>query len=106
MKCIQAKSLFSRYLDGAVTGMQMREVSRHLEACSDCNQEYGSLRQMQQVLAITRRRKAPPDLALRLRVAISREAARTRGCGDAERRHVCGGPRPPRGSVGGGGGGL
>ena len=78
MKCIQAKSLFSRYLDGAVTGMQMREVSRHLEACSDCNQEYGSLRQMQQVLAITRRRKAPPDLALSLRVAISREAARTR----------------------------
>jgi hypothetical protein len=33
---------------------------------------------MQQVLAITKRRKAPADLALRLRVAISREAARTR----------------------------
>jgi len=78
MKCIQAKSLFSHYLDGAVTGKQMREVSKHLEVCFDCSQEYGTLRQMQQVLAVTRRRKVPPDLALKLRVAISREAARAR----------------------------
>ena len=78
MKCIQAKSLFSSYLDGAVTGTQMRDVNQHLETCSDCNQEYSGLRQIQQVVAITRRRKAPADLPLKLRVAISREAARTR----------------------------
>jgi hypothetical protein len=78
MKCIQAKSLFSHYLDGAVTGMQMQDVSRHLEDCVRCNEEYGSLRQMEQVLAVTKRRKVPADLALKLRVAISREAARSR----------------------------
>src|SRR5579863_8934120 len=78
MKCIQAKSLFSDYLDGAVTGKQMRGVGEHLEGCPSCHQEYVSLRQVQQLVSTTRRRKAPSDLPLRLRVAISREAARTR----------------------------
>jgi hypothetical protein len=78
MKCIQAKSLFSHYLDGAVTCTEMQQLSGHLEVCADCHQEYGSLQQMQQLLTTVRRRKAPSDLALRLRVAISREAARTR----------------------------
>jgi hypothetical protein len=78
MKCIQAKGSFSLYLDGAVTGIQMRELAKHLEACSDCKQEYESLQHMQQVLATMGRRKAPADLALRLRVAISQEVARTR----------------------------
>jgi hypothetical protein len=78
MKCIQAKGLFSRYLDGALTGVQMRDLSNHLQACGGCNGEYGSLRQMQQVMATVGRRKAPADLALTLRVAISREVARSR----------------------------
>lgn len=78
MKCIQAKSLFSSYLDGAVTGREMRELSEHLESCSDCHQEYTSLRQVQQLLSNMGPRKAPSDLALRLRVAISHEAARIR----------------------------
>ncbi|HUK24589.1 MAG TPA: zf-HC2 domain-containing protein [Terriglobales bacterium] len=78
MKCAQAKPLLSPYLDGAVTGMQMHALGRHLEGCTACNQEYAMLRQTQQALTGLGRRKAPPDLALRLRVAISREAARTR----------------------------
>src|SRR5579872_6012624 len=78
MKCIQAKSLFSSYLDGAVPGIQMRELDKHLSACSSCGQEYRSLQQVQQLLAGVRRAKAPADLALRLRVAISHEAARRR----------------------------
>jgi hypothetical protein len=78
MKCTQAKSLFSPYLDGAVTGTQMQDLSRHLEGCVSCNQEYASLRQMQQLLAGMGSRKAPEDLALRLRVAISGEVARMR----------------------------
>jgi hypothetical protein len=78
MKCTQAKSLFSPYLDGAVTGAQMRDLSQHLESCVDCNQEYVSLRGTQQLLAAVGPRKAPADLALRLRVAISGEVARSR----------------------------
>ncbi len=75
MKCAEAKSMFSPYLDGAVSGAQMHSLGLHLDNCSDCNREYALLRQTQELLARVGRRKAPADLALKLRVAISREAA-------------------------------
>jgi anti-sigma factor RsiW len=78
MKCSQAKSLLSPYLDGAVTGNQMRDLDRHISSCIECNQNYVSLRQTQQLLGKMGRRQAPADLALKLRVAVSREAARAR----------------------------
>ena len=75
MKCAEAQSLFSPYLDGAITGRQMRALSQHLESCARCAQEYALLHKSQRLLTSIGRRKAPPDLALRLRVAISQEAA-------------------------------
>jgi putative zinc finger protein len=75
MICAHAKSLLSSYLDGAVTGKQMRALSTHLDECRRCRREYVLLRETQQLLAGIGRRKAPADLALKLRVAISREAA-------------------------------
>jgi hypothetical protein len=79
MKCAQAKSLFSPYLDGAVSGAQMHVLAQHLDSCVTCNRDYALLQQSQQLLAKTGRRKAPADLALNLRLAISREAAQRRG---------------------------
>jgi hypothetical protein len=78
MKCAEAKSMFSPYLDGAVTGTQMHALSRHLDTCADCNREYALLRRTQELLASVGRRKAPADLPLRLRLAISRAAAEAR----------------------------
>jgi len=51
MTCTQAKPLFSPYLDGAVTGTQMRDLSSHLESCHPCRKHYVSLRRTQQLLA-------------------------------------------------------
>lgn len=78
MRCSQARSMFSPYLDGTLTGAQMLALGRHLDSCDDCKEEYLSLRRTQQLVATLGRRKAPDDLALKLRVAISREAARSR----------------------------
>ncbi len=78
MKCAEAKSMFSPYLDGAVTGTQMHALGQHLEACVDCNREYALLRRAQELLAGVGRRKAPADLPLKLRLAISREVAEAR----------------------------
>jgi len=78
MKCSQAKPLFSPYLDGAVTGTQMMALRRHLDSCDACHDRYSSLRQTQQLLTAVGRRKAPRDLPLQLRLAISREAAQSR----------------------------
>src|ERR1700733_11012115 len=78
MKCFEAKSMFSPYLDGAVTGTEMQALSRHLDTCGDCRREYVSLRQTQQLLTNVGHRKAPDDLSLKLRLAISREVAQAR----------------------------
>jgi hypothetical protein len=78
MKCAEAKLMFSPYLDGAVTGTQMHNLSRHLQGCSDCNREYGLLRRTQELLATVKRQKAPADMQLKLQLAISREVANAR----------------------------
>jgi putative zinc finger protein len=78
MKCADVKGLLSPYLDGAVTGTEMQGLQAHLEGCSVCGQEYESLRQTQQLLMSVRRVDQPADLGLKLRLAISREAAEAR----------------------------
>jgi len=78
MKCAQARSLLSPYIDGAVSGTQMRALGQHMDVCSACAREYNVLVQTQTLLTRVGRRKAPADLSLRLRVAISQEAARSR----------------------------
>lgn len=78
MKCAEARALFSPYIDGAVSGTQMRALGQHMDECSACEQEYKLLLQTQNLLSRLGRKKAPADLSLRLRVAISQEAARTR----------------------------
>ena len=78
MKCSEAKSLFSSYLDGAVTGRQMHGLGLHLEGCPDCSQEYALLKRTQSMVMALGRKPAPADLGLRLRLAISRESSLVR----------------------------
>jgi anti-sigma factor RsiW len=75
MQCTEAKGLLSPYLDGAVTGTEMRALQAHLDGCDACMREYKLLRQTQQLLVSVGRVKEPADLGLKLRLAISREAA-------------------------------
>jgi hypothetical protein len=75
--CGSIRDRFSEYLDGALTGVSMQQVARHLETCLACNREFEDWRQMQQTLYDIGPAKAPADLALRLRVALSQEKART-----------------------------
>jgi hypothetical protein len=70
--------LISPYLDGRVSGSEMLALTGHVEQCSACAREYAAMRRTQQLLANMGRKKAPADLALKLRLAISREAAQQR----------------------------
>jgi hypothetical protein len=78
MKCTDARSLFSSFMDDAMTGKEMRAISQHLESCANCRREYTLLGNTKQLVSTLGRRPAPPDLALKLRVAISQEAAYSR----------------------------
>ncbi len=78
LNCAAASKLFSPYLDGAVTGTEMQALRQHLDACSACSREYSLLRKTQQLLMSAGRPAVPADLGLKLRLAISHEAAQTR----------------------------
>jgi hypothetical protein len=77
VSCTRIRAQFSSYLDGAVTGVAMQRIAAHLRDCGECAEEFGVLRSTQAVLASLDPVKVPDDLALRLRVAISNERART-----------------------------
>lgn len=78
MTCAQVKSLLSSYLDGAVTGKQMHALGTHLNECVECRVQYQELRRTQTLLSHVGRARVPDDLSLKVRLAISREAARRR----------------------------
>ena len=76
MRCTEARPLFSSYLDRAVSGTEMHEISGHLEQCADCQQEYVLLENTSALVSSLGRRQPPSDLALKIRVAISRARSR------------------------------
>jgi hypothetical protein len=78
MTCAHAKSLLSAYLDGVITGKQMYALDLHIQDCGTCGEEYQSLRRTQSLMSRIGRAKAPDDLSLKIRLAISREAAQVR----------------------------
>lgn len=78
MKCTDARCLFSSFMDDAVTGKQMRAISDHLKSCAECRAEYTLMTNTQKMVSALGRRPAPPDLALKLRVAVSQAAAQAR----------------------------
>ena len=81
-QCAEIQACFSSYLDGAISGHEMLEISRHVEGhedvagCDACASELAAWRQMQDAVSSLGPAKAPADLGLKLRLAISREHAR------------------------------
>lgn len=73
--CDTIRNSFSDYLDGDVNGHEMQAIAAHLESCKSCKDEFAGWRAMQQTLTTLRTNKAPRDLGLKLRLAISRERA-------------------------------
>ena len=75
--CSRMQGAFSHYLDGDVPGTEMLAMTRHLRECADCAREFAAWQQSHSLVSGLGPSKAPEDLALRLRVAISQESLRT-----------------------------
>jgi hypothetical protein len=87
-QCTEIQACFSSYLDGAMNGHEMLEISRHIEGfkdaasgshvagCKDCARELAAWRLTQEAVSTLGPAKAPADLGLKLRLAISHEHAR------------------------------
>ena len=72
MNCGESRRSLPGYLDGAITGQQHLRLRGHLETCADCREELERYRLLAMHLAAAEPVAAPPDLALRIRVAASR----------------------------------
>ncbi len=77
--CTPIRQSFSSYLDGAITGREMQEIAAHLDQCPACRHEFDTWRGLQRVLETVGPVRAPQDLGLKLRLAISHESARRTG---------------------------
>ncbi len=75
--CSATQDEFSNYLDGAISGRAMQTIAAHLEQCDDCAGEFAAAQVLQETLASLGARKAPADLSMKLRLAISHERERT-----------------------------
>jgi anti-sigma factor RsiW len=64
MNCAETRQLFSPYLDGRVSGSEMRALTRHVEQCAGCEREYVAMQRTQQLLSSLAPKKVPVDLAL------------------------------------------
>jgi anti-sigma factor RsiW len=76
LPCRAIRASFSGYLDGAISGLRMQQIARHIDGCDSCARELAAWRATQEAISALGPARAPADLGLRLRVAISRERAR------------------------------
>lgn len=74
--CAAVRTSFTEYLDGRLTGREMQRVASHLDCCHECSTEWVELRRTQASLSALGPIKEPPDLLLKIRVAVSHERAR------------------------------
>jgi hypothetical protein len=65
-------------LDAMLDGNRMRMLQQHVAMCESCSSEFASLHANKQLMASLAPHPVPPELALRLRVAISRETVSRR----------------------------
>ena len=72
MSCSGFRKNLAGYLDEALTADENRALGQHLENCAGCQAELKYYRRLRQVLSNLPRLAAPPDLALAIRVRVSR----------------------------------
>ncbi len=65
-------------VDGCVVDAERRDAMTHMDACPDCARRARQIVEIRQSLKQAPARPVPADLALRLRINASREAARRR----------------------------
>jgi hypothetical protein len=78
MNCSVAQKLMSSYIDGCVSRRQLADMNEHVNACRECGTRLATVRRTQSLVTSLGRKVAPPDLALKLRVALSQELANSR----------------------------
>ncbi len=75
--CAEVEEQFSSYLDGTLSGVAMADIQEHMRHCASCQRSFAAWRGTLAALSMLGSAKAPADLPLKLRVALSQEKARS-----------------------------
>ena len=75
--CGRIRESITEYLDGRLTGREMQKIAAHLDDCRECALERRLMEETQRSLALLGRVPEPPDMLLKIRVAVSHERARS-----------------------------
>jgi hypothetical protein len=70
--CLEIRGHFWDYLEGKCDRSVFRSIRYHLDYCAPCRRELDRIETLQSDLASLPARRVPPELALRLRVKLSR----------------------------------
>jgi len=62
-------------LDSMLDGDRLRKLRQHVDECENCGNDFAALRRTKWLMASVSPHPAPPELALRLKVAISQQLA-------------------------------
>ena len=74
--CLEIRNHFSDYLDDLCTQEARKSLRYHLSFCDVCREQLEQWQSIQEELRALPRRQVPPELALRLRVQMSRRLHR------------------------------
>jgi hypothetical protein len=72
MKCKQALKLLNEYVDDSLSWQEAESMEKHLASCSGCEDELHKLKSLRQMMRSLRRREAPEELDLRLKILASK----------------------------------
>jgi anti-sigma factor RsiW len=71
MKCTEARSRFSPYLDGVISGAEMQQLSEHMRQCESCLTDYTRLDETRSLVSSLGPVPAPPELARKLKISVA-----------------------------------
>jgi len=75
MNCAKIRDQLPGYLDGALPPSAHGRLRGHLESCEGCRSELERYRKLLVLMSRAERPEPPEDLAVRIRVAVSRQRA-------------------------------
>jgi len=78
MRCTEARRLFSPMLDSMLDGAGLRALDQHLAECESCSNQFAALRRTKWLMTDMAPHPAPPELAVLLKVELSRQLAARR----------------------------